>query len=161
MHDKKPTTISRRDAMKALVAAGVAALTVLPEKWARPDVKFGAIPAHAQTSRLFGLSCAPNAATVNVSGEYDFTSTVTISPAVAGISMTYSVSAPNAVVLNPIQTTGTAVTNGSGAASVNVGIAPTSTGDTAVVTWSFTNPGQGTGQCAQSFPWTAQIFKPN
>ncbi len=41
-------TLSRREALKALTAAGV--LSVLPSKWEKPLVKVGQLPAFAQTS---------------------------------------------------------------------------------------------------------------
>jgi len=44
-------TLSRREALKALLAAGsVAGLTTLPERWQSPLIEVGMLPAHAQTS---------------------------------------------------------------------------------------------------------------
>ncbi len=46
-----PNTLSRRAALKALLATGsVAGLTMLPEHWQSPLVEVGMLPAHAQTS---------------------------------------------------------------------------------------------------------------
>jgi hypothetical protein len=44
--------LSRRDALKALAAIGgaAAASALLPEKWVKPVVEAGVLPAHAQTS---------------------------------------------------------------------------------------------------------------
>jgi hypothetical protein len=51
MEESKPQ-LSRRDALKALVAAGGAltAAAFLPGKWAKPLVEAGVLPAHAQSS---------------------------------------------------------------------------------------------------------------
>jgi len=45
-------TVSRRRLLKVLAAAGgaVAASTLLPDKWARPVVEVGMLPAHAQVT---------------------------------------------------------------------------------------------------------------
>ncbi len=46
-----PNTLSRRAALKALLATGsVAGLTMLPERWQPPLIEVGMLPAHAQTS---------------------------------------------------------------------------------------------------------------
>ena len=53
MNSRHPdqSTLSRRAALKALLAAGsVAGLTVLPERWHSPSIEVGMLPAHAQTS---------------------------------------------------------------------------------------------------------------
>jgi len=45
------STLSRREALKALLATGgVAGLTMLPERWQSPLIEVGKLPAHAQTS---------------------------------------------------------------------------------------------------------------
>lgn len=50
LNDEK-RTLSRRDALKTLVAAtGAIALTNLPEQWDTPVIEAGVIPAHAQAS---------------------------------------------------------------------------------------------------------------
>ena len=57
------STLSRRSALKALLATGsVAGLTTLPDRWQSPLIEVGMLPAHAQTSsgvspffRIIGL----------------------------------------------------------------------------------------------------------
>jgi hypothetical protein len=50
-HPNDPGILSRREALKALLAAGsMAGLTVLPERWQSPLIEVGMLPAHAQTS---------------------------------------------------------------------------------------------------------------
>ncbi len=48
------TPMSRRQLLKALIAAGgaVSASTLLPGEWARPLVEVGVLPAHAQASAV-------------------------------------------------------------------------------------------------------------
>jgi len=65
-NDKAPTTaeetsLSRRDAIKVLTAAGgaIAAAVFLQDKWTKPVIEAGVVPAHAQSSRTIpevGLS---------------------------------------------------------------------------------------------------------
>ncbi len=45
-------TISRRQLLKTLIAAGgaISASTLLPGEWAEPVVEIGVLPAHAQAS---------------------------------------------------------------------------------------------------------------
>ncbi len=45
-------TVSRRDLLKGALATGgaIAASTLLPEKWIKPLIRGGVLPAHAQTS---------------------------------------------------------------------------------------------------------------
>lgn len=49
--------LSRREALKALAALGgaVTATSLLPEKWSRPEIGVGVLPAHAQN----GSQCVP------------------------------------------------------------------------------------------------------
>ena len=55
--DTKNKTFSRRDALKAIVAAsGAVVLTQLPEKWEAPLVEVGVLPAHAQASFVLMVS---------------------------------------------------------------------------------------------------------
>jgi hypothetical protein len=50
-HPNNPGILSRREALKGLLAAGsMAGLTVLPERWQSPLIEVGRLPAHAQTS---------------------------------------------------------------------------------------------------------------
>ena len=48
---KNNKNLSRRDALKVLgAAAGATVLANLPEKWSKPELVSGVLPAHAQTS---------------------------------------------------------------------------------------------------------------
>ncbi|MCJ7433012.1 MAG: hypothetical protein MUO77_05945, partial [Anaerolineales bacterium] len=54
--------ISRRDAIKILGAvAGASVLVNLPNKWSKPFLSSGVLPAHAQTSApaIASLTCNP------------------------------------------------------------------------------------------------------
>lgn len=50
--DEKDQSISRRDLLKAAIAAGgaVSVTSIVPEKWISPLIKGGVLPVHAQTS---------------------------------------------------------------------------------------------------------------
>ena len=50
--DALEKTVSRRQLLKTLIAAGgaVTASTLLPGEWAEPVVEIGVLPAHAQAS---------------------------------------------------------------------------------------------------------------
>jgi hypothetical protein len=50
--EKTKKTINRRDALKALAAAGagVVAASLLPGKWEKPAMQMGVLPVHAQSS---------------------------------------------------------------------------------------------------------------
>ena len=137
--------ISRRDAIKLLGAAtGAAMLANLPSKWKTPELASGVLPAHAQTSTsaiLHTLACAAD----DIDAPSPASSSVTITPPTPGISMTYNVFDANGVIF-PITNPGTVLTDGSGVATLN-GIVTGGAGFT--VTWSFTNPADGTGNCVQ------------
>lgn len=55
----KRQALSRRELLKVLAALGgaVTASSLLPEKWARPEIGAGALPAHAQASLITDASC--------------------------------------------------------------------------------------------------------
>ena len=72
--NKERQFLSRRDALKALAAAGGAvALSMLPNKWEKPAVKVGTLPAFAQASPVAGT------ATLQVTNVEDLTLTLTLS----------------------------------------------------------------------------------
>ncbi len=71
--NKERQLLSRRDALKALAAAGGAvALSMLPNKWEKPAVKVGTLPAFAQTSPV------PGTATLYVTNNTDGILTIEI-----------------------------------------------------------------------------------
>jgi hypothetical protein len=59
--DQNPSkrALSRRELLKVLTAAGgaVAASSLLPKKWSKPQVGLGALPAHAQATTIYTLAC--------------------------------------------------------------------------------------------------------
>lgn len=148
--------ITRRQALKALAAAtGAVTASLLPVRWSKSGLTIGALPAYAHTSGLHTLSCGTNQ-TIPVPASATVTSTVTISPVHAGIVMFYSIAFTNAAfVVTSTSPTGTAVTNGSGVASVLVSAfsSTPNTNGNVTVTWSFNNPADGSGSCSQVFSW--------
>lgn len=52
MEETSQTNLSRREALKALVATGgaLAAAAFVPGKWAKPVIEGGVVPAHAQST---------------------------------------------------------------------------------------------------------------
>jgi hypothetical protein len=65
MEEKNPALVTRNHFLKILVAAGgaITASAFLPDKWIKPLVNVGVIPAHAQTS---GLSIVGGSFTVTL-----------------------------------------------------------------------------------------------
>jgi len=147
----KTIKLSRREALKALSAASGAILTaaMLPDKWARPVVGSGVLPAHAQASRIFVIeSCEVyqnDGAPVN--------SRCWIDPVEKDISLncewTYLPYTPTDFNVPQPANILTAVTDEFGQAMVTL---PFSWNDTVwgliTCTWSFTNPLDGTDTCS-------------
>lgn len=149
---KPSKEISRRDAIKILAAvAGAAALANIPDKWTKPGMEVGVLPAHAQTST--GLySLAVGASDSNANFCFDLTSTVTISPATPGILMRYVITLSPGVALNsPAALTDTVATDASGIAQLIINVNTFSAGDTITVTWTFENTSDGTDSGSQVF----------
>jgi len=147
MEENTKKQISRRDAMKLLAAAvGAATIANLPPEWSKPGLETGLLPAHAQTSS--NLLAGPDIDTGECSS--DVTSTVSISPVRSGISMHYEIVESGPTVTSPASLTGTALTNASGIASLDVSIDSIYLG-TVTVTWSFENPADGSGSDSQVF----------
>lgn len=146
--------ISRRDAIKILTAAvGAAALANIPAKWSKPGLETGVLPVHAQTS-MTTHTLAAGADQLNVSYCFPtaFTSTVTISPATAGISMRYTINADATVTISsPAAMTGTALTDASGTATLNFTAADMTGTGTITVVWEFASASDGTGTDSQLF----------
>lgn len=156
---------SRRDALKVLAAAtGAAAIANLPPAWSKPEVQAGVLPVHAQTSVLHVLSTPIPAEEVDLGQSYCYDGmivrfTAVITPATPGIplqyALTYTASGAPGSITNPLPTTGTVNTNGSGQASVDVTVLPDSpffgTTGTLAVVWSFVNPADGTNTAPDSY----------
>jgi hypothetical protein len=155
--------LSRRDAMKILAAAaGATALANIPNKWSKPGLEVGVLPAHAQTSIIapaipHTLVCDPDAGIINNVEQppITVTSRVTITPPASGIPMHYSVvlveSLPGGNIDAPNPSTGTVNTNASGVASLPVTYSNVWANATITVNWSFENASDGSGTCAQVF----------
>ena len=80
-------TLNRREALKLIAAAsGALALASIPAEWTKPELRFGVLPAYAQTSGLLTIaSCSATPGTFLESGSETFTAQ--ISAAVAGVSI--------------------------------------------------------------------------
>lgn len=162
MNKQKSKKISRRDAIKVLAAAtGATFLANIPGKWGKPELASGVLPAHAQTSILHTLTCDLNQ-TVNEPDSDQYTTGVTIAPPTPGIVMAWTM-ALNNVSLDNVgdATSGTAVTNGVGYASVQtppVTIIDINQDASVIVTWSFQFPANGTGSCDQAFEYFVPII---
>lgn len=145
--------LSRREALKALTAVSGAVLAgaMLPDKWARPVVGSGVLPAHAQASRNFAIvECD-----FYQSDSSPFHCSALISPVGAGIGLTCVWKYEPQPSLNvngvlPYEGTILVVTDAVGIAFVTL---PFSWNDYSNLygkfsaTWSFTNPLDGTGTC--------------
>jgi hypothetical protein len=73
--EKNGQLVSRRQALKVLAAAGgaLAVSSLLPEKWAKPEMEMGVLPAHAQSSvdcLLVGDISITASTTTLLNGEY-------------------------------------------------------------------------------------------
>jgi hypothetical protein len=153
MTDNSAKKISRRDAIKVLAAAaGAATLANIPSKWSKPGLAVGVLPAHAATSSLHTLAVEADKGPdgINICFPDDITSSVTISPANPGISMSYSILASSEITIHsPSPLTGAAATDATGKATLVIN-AETTGGGTIAVTWSFTNAGDGSGSGTQT-----------
>ncbi len=85
--------LSRREVLKALGAIGgaAAASALLPEKWVKPVVEAGVLPAHAQTSTgpvsCYILDLTHRQVWVPAAGEFRVEVIGTISPAIAKLPL--------------------------------------------------------------------------
>jgi len=145
--------ITRREALKALTAAGGAVLAgaMLPDKWAKPIIGRGVLPAHAQASVVFEIvGCE-----FYQSDSYPVNSSAWILPVEKDISLTCDWTYQpynNGVGPNTIQPIGTktAVTNDQGKAYAIIDEFSWGTYLYGVFTfnWKFTNPLDGTDTCS-------------
>ena len=159
MSEQPKKKLSRRDAFKILGATlGATVLANLPSKWSKPEVISGVLPAHAQTS--FGLSC-DTGGSVSEPSNSSYVSGTTINLPASGIVMRWSILLNNVTLDNgadPI--TGTAITNGSGYASINtpnVSITDPTQNASVTVNWSFDDVSQGVFDCDQVFVYTVVL----
>ncbi len=148
--------MNRRELLKVLIAsgAGLGVAGFFQAKWTKPVVKVGVLPAHAQTSTLHTLVAGENGYLTCDNGDPSPVSTVTITPADAGISMHWVLTHTAApVTSNPDDgAEGDVVTNSSGVASLATNAVSPEPGEGILtVTWTFTNPSDGTGSDDQVF----------
>jgi len=149
MGNKPSKEISRRDAIKILAAvAGATALVNLPDKWTKPGMEVGVLPAHAQTS-LASIVAGPSL----VAGgcRSTVTSTATISPPRLGVVLRYNITVGGGVSVS-VPLTDTRTTDAGGVATLLMDIA-FGAGDPVIVTWTFENPADGSGSAAQVFSY--------
>lgn len=158
MTDQNDLRLTRRNMIKIVSAgAGAVALANLPAKWAKPVVKMGLLPVHAQST----TPTPPPTTYVVTAGDDDtnanfcwpLDSTATINPGDAGITLTYSISAsPGLTITSPASLTGTVDTTTGGAATLNIEFTYTmGVAGNISVTWGFDNPADGTNTDVQSF----------
>ena len=154
----EPKKLSRRDAIKILgAAAGATVLANLPSKWSTPELTSGRLPAHAATS-LHTLAC-DSSEFVSPPNNTQFTSGVTVNPPDANIVMRWTITSAINVTPIPFPNTGTAVTNGSGHASLLLPaltiINPSYFLTLVNVQWQFENAADGnlSDHCDQYFEY--------
>ncbi|MBI3151717.1 MAG: twin-arginine translocation signal domain-containing protein [Chloroflexi bacterium] len=155
MTDQTSNKITRRDAIKILAAAtGAVVLANIPDKWTKPILEGGVLPAHAQTSPPpppppFSIVDCGVPDTMCASAN----SLVTITPATSGISMRYVLtpSNPAGTIVFPTQLNGTLLTDASGVADLYIEIQfmTFNINDTFTVDWSFDDPDDGIDTCQQ------------
>ena len=169
-------TISRRALLKALAAAGgaVAATTLLPGEWAKPVVKVGVLPVHAQgsdpsqTPTPTATVAAPLAIittchAANVSGNPAIGPTDTIETYAEILPTTGGITLRRTITLNEtghpqngVIRTDVDFTDALGrfqALNFDLGtISPTiSIGvDRITILWEFVNSAEGTGTCSRN-----------
>ena len=154
MAERTSTKISRRDAMKILAAAaGATALANIPDRWTRPDMEVGVLPAHAQTSPgLYTITAGASEPDANYC--FPLISTATISPPTFGIELRYTITPSPAglSILSPTPLSGTLFTDSSGNGELIIDVdEPFDVSDTVTVNWSFENPSDGAGSGIQIF----------
>jgi hypothetical protein len=155
MNNKPSKEISRRDAIKILAAVvGATTLANIPDKWSKPGMEVGVLPAHAQTSLSHTLAAGADDPAVNDCWP-TLLSTVTITPKTSGIPMHYVITQTGTAVIDPlIPLIGTVLTDGSGVASLSITfVTPFDSlaGNIVTVTWTFENASDGIGSDAQVF----------
>jgi hypothetical protein len=155
MTEQPHKKLSRRDALKVLAAAaGATALANLPNKWSKPGIEVGVLPAHAQTSVIVKphtLNAAADNPEINLCQPNTFTSTVTIDPPDSGISLNFTIIPSAGVIIStPASLTGTKTTT-LGTASLDITATNPGGGGTVEVSWSFANTSDGTDSDSQFF----------
>lgn len=151
--------INRRQLIKMLAAGGaVTAASMVPGKWSSPAVKTGVLPAHAQVTQTFNLTCpADSQISINAGNDAVVMTTVMVSP-----------TPPTGTVLNAAYTTsfgasasGQASTDANGEASFSETFTAGQFVDGSTVTVAITFDNQnsfGSGRCATTY--TIRVREP-
>jgi hypothetical protein len=154
----RPEMLSRGEALKALAAIGgaAAASALLPEKWVKPVVEAGIVPAHAQSSVMCD---APY--TIDHCRIYDiyhepglflhYISTVYLKPACAGIPMIFvnAILDENLETLYSGESSVISETNSRGEVTMifSTGLGFERPAHLVSVTWKIAKPDLGTDIC--------------
>ena len=140
-------TFTRREALKLIAAAsGALGLASIPAEWTKPELRFGVLPAYAQTSptttSLLTLNCSVTPGFFDAGSCETFTAQV--SPAVAGVSIVLELYIGDPLALFA---SSTVTTDSSGAAS-----APFTLPSAGALEFraSFVDPTVGTGTCSET-----------
>jgi hypothetical protein len=158
--------LTRRQALKILAATtGVTALSSLPSKWAKPILKVGVLPAHAQTSPAQHIIVFCSANNVQGGGVIGPTDTITmqtgISPASTGISIRRTITLNEAahpqngvidVVIGLTDAAGEFTGPDFDLSTISPEISPGI--DRISILWEFVNPAEGTGTCQRNIEIT-------
>jgi len=146
--------LSRRELLKSLAALGgaVAASSLLPEKWSRPQVGAGVLPAHAQSTL-----CAPpyviDHCTISLfvnSGTELVTSAYILPPCpdIQMIVILYYIYDEESDSVNKAQSIPVVLTDSAGKATWSMTVIDFPEGASGLYAeWSFFNPTDGTDSC--------------
>jgi hypothetical protein len=124
--------------------------------FANPSQGTGTCTNSAQwtATQTYVFNCPTSQVSVGVDeGEVSFTSTISISPAATGISVSYTVQTTNGTINAPSPSAGSLVTDGTGSVNLPVSISGAGDNGTATVTWFFTNIANGADICAIDYEW--------
>ncbi len=152
--------LSRREALKVLAAVGGSAVasTLLLEKWVKPAVKVGVLPAHAQSSIVCEVPYTIDRCQIydiyHKSSTYlHIVSTVTVKPACKGIPVFYILDVLDTNLENLYSLTSSVIweTNSFGEMTMVFSVGTAFPGREAYmvsVTWKFAKANYGTDSCA-------------
>jgi hypothetical protein len=143
--------LTRRQLIKILAALGgaVTASSLMPEKWSRPQVGFGALPAHAQSTL-----CAPpygiDHCTIDIiqNSVTELTTSAWITPACPGIQMALTIFISIEVDRQPERKPFTGfLTDSSGKATFTLEFSLPPGQASIYAMWGFFDPADGSDTC--------------
>jgi len=143
--------LNRRDAIKLLGAvAGASVLANIPAKWSKPELSGGVLPAHAQTSTIYGINCGDS---LNVDANtnplnYDINMGGQLDAAVGGLDINCQLTFNNITTVNapaPADFNGTIQSIFNGSFLIYVDITTTTLPASIVAVFSI-----GAAQCTQT-----------